>query len=249
MSVSADDAVRLRAREVTVTKDREPIVRKPGSGVPPYTRWVNRPLGLWIARGAARIGVSPTAVSILGFLLTISGLGLLVAGPSVTRGISAAALMILGYVLDSADGQLARMTGMSSSRGEWLDHVLDAVRLPLTHVVIAIGLSQVSPVLALIAVLGSVVVSSDFFSQNVGTLIRERAGSAATPLSQAGGTLRTWLNLPKDPGTLNLLIIAWGWPMVFGVGYLVLITLLAAAGLVAAMRRWQQLKVVDLSEG
>ena len=42
----------------------------------------------------------------------------------------------LNYILDSSDGQIARLTGKGSSLGEWLDHSLDALRLLLVNIFI-----------------------------------------------------------------------------------------------------------------
>ena len=53
--------------------------------------------------------------------------------PSVGVGICVALLFALGYGLDSADGQVARVTGASSPAGEWLDHVVDSIRVPSVH--------------------------------------------------------------------------------------------------------------------
>ncbi|MGD8149485.1 hypothetical protein [Ornithinimicrobium sp. Y1694] len=50
--------------------------------MPPYTRWINRPLGLIAARVALHLGLSPSAVSMVGFVLGLAGLSLLLAGPS-----------------------------------------------------------------------------------------------------------------------------------------------------------------------
>ena len=38
-------------------------------------------------------------------------------------------LLVLGYMLDSCDGQLARVSGKTSKFGEWLDHSLDIVKI------------------------------------------------------------------------------------------------------------------------
>ncbi|OAX67752.1 hypothetical protein A5N15_01010 [Rothia kristinae] len=51
----------------------------------------------------------------------------------------AALLFALGYAMDSADGQVARVTGASSPGGEWLDHVVDSVRVPAIHLTVPSG--------------------------------------------------------------------------------------------------------------
>lgn len=73
------------------------------------------------ARGLAKIGLTPTIVTVIGFTITVTGavliaLGYLAAG---------AATMGVGAVLDILDGVLARLTGNESRRGAFLDSFTD----------------------------------------------------------------------------------------------------------------------------
>jgi phosphatidylglycerophosphate synthase len=78
-----------------------------------------RPFGIVFARLARVAGLSPTAVTLFGTVVGIAG-GALLATPRTFAGFL---LLILHGVLDSADGQLARMTGTSSDFGRMMDGV------------------------------------------------------------------------------------------------------------------------------
>lgn len=214
--------------------------QKPGAGVPAYTRWVNRRAARYLCAAAERAGATPTAVSVLSILVTLSGLGafLVLHQIPLLAGLLAAALLALGYALDSADGQLARLQQSSSLRGEWLDHTLDAVRLPAVHLTVAVGfLFQGAPVLAVIAAIFSVAASAAFLSQNVGGLLRDRSETSRIKVRRH----QSWLLLPADPGVLCWIFILWAVLPVFGAMYLALFTANTLHITLSARRRWREL--------
>ena len=86
-----------------------------------------------IAGGLARIGVTPTFVTILGLLLTIAGSVLIGTG----RLVAGASIAGLGVLLDALDGPLARRLGTASDRGAFLDTMSDR----LGEIAVWIGLS------------------------------------------------------------------------------------------------------------
>jgi phosphatidylglycerophosphate synthase len=79
-----------------------------------------RPIGYLMARAAQLAGATPNAVT---FLSLISGLiaGGFFYSPSIKLIIPGILFLILYEALDSADGQLARMTGVNSEYGRILD--------------------------------------------------------------------------------------------------------------------------------
>jgi hypothetical protein len=95
-----------------------------------------RPLGLLIARGARATGITPSGLTITGALIGMAAGALLY---DERLGLVAFALLIFHSIVDSADGQLARMTGQVTDLGR----VLDAAGGYVTHVAIflAIGAS------------------------------------------------------------------------------------------------------------
>lgn len=91
----------------------------------PSNRWLIHPLSHLLARGFARLGWHPNAVSLLGVpcgLAAAAGFYHYGDPVWVTGG-----FLALGawHVLDGADGQLARLTGKSSELGKVIDGVAD----------------------------------------------------------------------------------------------------------------------------
>src|SRR5256714_15198910 len=95
-----------------------------------------RPLGLQLARAGHALELTPIGLTVIGTIIGVAGGSLLYAE---RLGLFAFALLILHSIFDSADGQLARMTGRVTDLGR----VLDAVGGSVTHVAIflAIGAS------------------------------------------------------------------------------------------------------------
>jgi phosphatidylglycerophosphate synthase len=77
-----------------------------------------RPAGSLIARAARALGISPVGLTLAGALIGIIGGALLY---DERLGLIAFALLIVHSIVDSADGQLARMTGRTSEMGRALD--------------------------------------------------------------------------------------------------------------------------------
>jgi phosphatidylglycerophosphate synthase len=92
-----------------------------------------RPLGSLIARGARATGITPTGLTIAGALIGMAAGALLY---DERLGLVAFALLIFHSIVDSADGQLARMTGQVTDLGR----VLDAVGGYVTHVAIFLAI-------------------------------------------------------------------------------------------------------------
>ena len=92
-----------------------------------------RPLGSLIARGARALGITPIGLTIVGALVGMAAGALLY---DERLGLVAFALLILHSIFDSADGQLARMTGQVTELGR----VLDAVGGYVTHVAIFLAI-------------------------------------------------------------------------------------------------------------
>jgi hypothetical protein len=77
-----------------------------------------RPVGMVFARVARALGLTPTAVTIFGGLVGITGGAMLYSEHLALVGF---AVIIFHSVLDSSDGQLARMTGQVTELGRLLD--------------------------------------------------------------------------------------------------------------------------------
>ena len=73
------------------------------------------------ARAAARIGLTPASITLLGLALSIAGAVLIAFG----RLVVGAAVLGFGALLDVLDGVLARLTGTETRRGAVLDSFTD----------------------------------------------------------------------------------------------------------------------------
>ena len=225
--------------------------QKSGAGEPAYLRWVNRPLGAKAAAAAHVMGLTPNAVTTISGALSLGGLvALAIAGTTVTGAVTASALLLAGFVLDSADGQLARLAGAGSLAGEWLDHVVDAVRLPAAHLALAVALwmAEVPPWAIGLALLFSVVASVWFFAVTLGGKLLygtlhdgKHEGRPGAPAASSP----TWISfakLPYDTAALFFLILVLPWTPVFLVAYAALFVLTLGAAIAALHRKYRSLQ-------
>lgn len=194
--------------------------QKPAHGVPAYTRWVNRRLGRYAAAAAAHRGISPNGVTMVSAAFSVAAIVCLAFAPATAwLGIAIAVLLAIGYALDSADGQVARLTGSSSPAGEWLDHVVDGVRVPAIHLAALVGIWQagVLPVWACLLPLAYTLTSTGHFMSQI--LAEQLLKARGDDGQVRPGTFRSWLLLPTDMGTLCWVFVLWGNPQLFIVGY------------------------------
>lgn len=227
---------------------------KPGRGAPPYSRWVNRRFGRWLAAEAYVLGLTPNKVTLLSAAMTFSSLVLvIVVPPAVWLGILVAFLLLLGYALDSADGQLARLRGGGSKSGEWLDHVVDATKIGVMHSAVLISFYRFSgekDSLLLIVPLVFMVASFVFFfgmilTDQLRRAAATEAGQKYAKPSGGGGALQTLVALPTDYAVLCLSFVLLGAHGVFAIVYVLLAaaqTLITAAVLA---RWWRELRRAD----
>jgi phosphatidylglycerophosphate synthase len=187
-------------------------------GAPAYSLFVNRPLGRFPAALAYRLGWTPNMVTVLSFGLSLAGiLVLALSTPSLISGLTVWVLLAAGYVLDSADGQLARLQGGGSPAGEWLDHVVDAWKMTSVHLAVLVMLFR-HPVGAeawLLLPLGFAVVATvAFFAMILNDLLKAKYVEATAP-ARRSTPLRALLGLPTDYGVLCLSFVLVGAPVVF----------------------------------
>ena len=164
-------------------------------GAPAYSVYVNRRMGRVLATLAYRLGLSPNAVTGVSAIHTFLGLGLLVALPAtVWTGVAVALLLALGYAWDSADGQVARLTGRGSAAGEWLDHFVDAFKIASIHLCVLVAAWLHTPVqeswLLLLPIVFSVVSTVTFFGMLLNDLIKAGHGGISTHQRGGGTALR-----------------------------------------------------------
>ncbi len=225
--------------------------QKPGSGVPAYTRWVNRRLARFAAAAAYAAGWSANAVTAASALLSLAAIVLMVSvPPDPVLGLLVGLLFAAGYVLDSADGQVARLGRTGSPAGEWLDHVVDSVRTPAIHLAVFVGLALQSDSLSLtdspnsnqwalaVALLYCLVSTGQFMSQ----ILAEQLSGATVPSSSSAGIRQSVLLIPTDMGALCWIFVLWGLPHIFVWAYLAMFLVNAAHALVSMRRKYQKLR-------
>jgi CDP-diacylglycerol---glycerol-3-phosphate 3-phosphatidyltransferase len=105
------------------------------SFVSPATRNRVRGLALPVALALGRLGLTPNALTILGFIGTV-GAAVAAAGQQWTL---AGVLVLVFGIFDMFDGALARATGKASKFGAFLDSTLDRTGENLVLVGVAIG--------------------------------------------------------------------------------------------------------------
>lgn len=206
--------------------------QKSARGGPPYSIFVNRPIGRVLAALAFRVGLTPDQVTALSAVATFAGIVLLAAAPATwPTGVGVAVLLVLGYALDSADGQLARLRGGGSLRGEWLDHTVDSLKVVVVHLAVLVTwftrFDLPTPWLA-VPLAFATASSVHFFGMILVDLLaratRAELGVPA-PAKVAPGASSALLKLPTDYGVLCLAMLLLGAHPVFVGVY----TVLAAA--------------------
>jgi len=174
-----------------------------------YTVYINRPAGRFLAAGAHVFGLTPNQLTLISFAVTVAGLGFLISVgyQSLTKSIFGVLILLIGFAFDSADGQLARLRGIKSPSGEWLDHVVDSIKIPLCHLSIVFIITQTTPDLKkwvfFYLLCLSVLSSAKFFSLE---LKRKLLAASAAPIPILGKSTRLVLSL-FDYGTFCFIFL------------------------------------------
>ncbi len=210
--------------------------QKPARGSSLYSLYVNRPLGRVLAAAAARFGFRPNEVTVASGSCSLAAVVLVAAlRPTVVVGLASGVLLILGFALDASDGQLARLTGLTSPSGEWLDHMVDCAKIVLLHVAVVLSFFRYERGTGdwlLLVPLGMLLVSVlMFFGGNLAHQLIRGPGRAAPP-PEAATTLKAVALLPADSGTMCWAFLFFGFTHVFIVIYT---ALFAATAIICAM--------------
>lgn len=249
------------------TQDRLPLVgprsyrhalartssaQKTSKGAPAYSRYVNRAAGRRLAALAYKLGLSPSQVTLLSGAFTFTGIiCLAVLRPTFALGVLVTACLLFGYALDSADGQLARLTGTSSLAGEWLDHMVDATKIASMHLAVLISVfryDHLSSNAYLLVPLGfSIVQSVLFFGMILNDQLRRVAKAAGRPAQgpQTSSPLRSVLVAPTDYGVVCAVFLLLGWRDGFLVAYAVLFAAHAAFFCLAAVKWYRDMAALS----
>lgn len=221
--------------------------QKPSANTAAYSRLVNRPLGRVVAAAVHTRGMSPNQATVVSATLSGSALLLLcLVDPTWWSGILIAVLLAGGYVMDSVDGQLARLRGGGSRSGEWLDHTIDCFKTAALHLAVLISwyrFTDPADAWLLAPLAFEVVAIVTYFGLILMPTLR--APAPVTPAAPGEHPLRKFALLPMDYGALCWIFVLLGWPAAFRWVY-ALFLLCNAAALVLALRKWwRELRVLD----
>jgi CDP-diacylglycerol--glycerol-3-phosphate 3-phosphatidyltransferase len=106
-----------------------------GSFVSPETRQRLRDLAQPIATALGRVGLTPNALTIIGF----AGTCVAAFGAATQSWLLAGILVLVFGAFDLLDGALARATGRTSTFGAFLDSTLDRTGESLVYAGVAVG--------------------------------------------------------------------------------------------------------------
>lgn len=221
--------------------------KRAAPGAPPYSVYINRKVGRYLAAWAYRQGLTPNMVTMISAAFTFTGLALVaLVSPAPWLGVAVWFALAVGYAFDSADGQVARLRGGGSASGEWLDHIVDCVKIACLHGVVLISVYRFFDIpneAWLLVPLGyGAVASVSFFAMILNDQLKANRG-AGTPAANVGTSSggRSWLKsvllLPTDYGILCGVFLLLGAPVVFFTVY----TLMAVANaghLALALAKW-----------
>ena len=167
------------------------------SFVSPETRDRVRGLALPVALALGRLGLTPNALTILGFVGTV---GAAVAAAAQQWTLAGILLLVFG-VFDLFDGALARATGRTSRFGAFLDSTLDRTGENLVLAGVAVGCAQAGFTLGvLLAVLAMAFASIVTYARAKAEVVGLHGEVGIAPRSERLVVLAAGLILAGIPG-------------------------------------------------
>lgn len=162
------------------------------------------------ARWMQRAGVSPNAVTVVGFALSMAGTWPIARGQAVLG----LALWLLGRLLDGYDGLLARLSGRTSLFGGFLDITLDMLAYSAMAVAFAWAMPADRP-LWMFVLVGYVMAITTTLALSS---LLERAGTSprgnrslqfTSGLAEGGETTIVYCLIALVPGASRWVLSVW----------------------------------------
>ncbi len=234
--------------EFRETLRRLGAAQKSGRGGQAYAVLVNRRLGRLAAAVAYQWSRTPNQVTVTSACLSFGGIAViaLVGGWGAAW---AAPLLAAGYALDAADGQLARLRGGGSLSGEWLDHMIDAVKTSAVHLAVLVHFYRFTDLGEhwLLVPIGFTIVSvALFFAQLLNEQLRRNAGLGARAASVGSSSpVMLFAKLPHDYGVLCWGFIMLGAPLLFARFYTFLFAFNACYLALACVKWFREMRTLD----
>lgn len=219
--------------------------KRAAPGAPPYSVYINRRVGRYLAAWAYLRNLTPNAVTMVSACFTFTGIALIaLVPPAPWLGPLVWLALAIGYAFDSADGQVARLRGGGSASGEWLDHIVDCVKIACLHAVVLIAAYRFfdlpSAAWLLVPIGYGAVASVSFFAMILNDQLKANRGPTG-PTARAAVGGRSWLKsvllLPTDYGILCAVFLLLGAPFVFFAVYTAM-ALANAGHLALALAKW-----------
>ncbi|HYO43488.1 MAG TPA: CDP-alcohol phosphatidyltransferase family protein [Candidatus Limnocylindrales bacterium] len=197
-----------------------------GSFVSPELRARVRGLAEPIGLALARVGLSPNALTVIGFLIACAA----AVAAGAQAWLLAGFLVIFGGIFDMFDGMVARATGKVSKAGAFLDSVFDRWGEGVVYIGIVAGC------IASDFVLGAVLAAAAMSSAFMVSYTRARAES----LGFAPG--KGMANVGLAPREVRLVILTIG-VMLAGVSLAILAVALGLIAVLASITTVQRIVV------
>jgi phosphatidylglycerophosphate synthase len=215
----------------TPTASRAATFRAQHRGGGLYSELFSQRVGSWLALAGHRVGLSPTSLTLAGLIVGVGSSTVVVIfatafDPAVSStvppwliGLLAGLGWQLAYALDCADGQLARVTGRTSSAGARLDILCDVA----TQISVVAAISAVAAAQEPVPPAWLVAVFAGTWMVNIVTSILA-GGSSAASLVRSSATPVRVVKLLRDYGaiiaaTALVLAFAPGWSIWLMAGF------------------------------
>lgn len=225
-------------------------------GAPAYSVYVNRKAGRLLAAWAFRAGLTPNAVTAISAAFTLAAIVVLAtAPPQWWTGLIVGLGLMIGYAFDSADGQVARLRGGGSLSGEWLDHIIDAVKNSTLHLAVLVSVYRffnlTSDLWFFVPLVYCTVAAVSFFAMILNDQLKAVHAKRVQGTVTAGRRtiLRSLLVIPTDYGVLCVVFLLLGAPIAFFTVYTFL--MIANLGhLALALVKWfRDMQALDADRG
>lgn len=198
------------------------------------SQWINRPLSIRLSKYLVRTGVTPNQITVASFLMSLIGAGFLAAG-GYAVGALGGLLIQAASVIDGCDGEIARLKGVATPRGAWLDTILDRYADLAITVGIVVAYVRHAPAPGVLPVTVGIVAATGFILASYVTKEFARHHTSDYP--------HDFLDRMKHRD-LRLLVIAAGALVGFPYQALILVGVLSHAAVVGIMLRGWRLSPI-----
>lgn len=216
---------------------------------PLYTVYVNRFFGRRLAAIADLLGMTPNQVTLASAACTFSAVAVLAVAPNTIVLVAVVTgLLLLGFALDAADGQLARLRGGGSRAGEWLDHMVDAVKVTAIHGAVLVHLYRSTDVAEgwlLLPIAFATVHGGRYFAQILSEQLGRSEPTTRQSVQMADSPVKRIAGLWVDYGVMCWMFATLVDPDLFVIVYAAFLLANALHFVLACRHRFSELRATD----